>query len=169
MRTIVVSELDKWGRVDIGLAPMLVDKHHGLVLPHQQSTAIINGLASLSIWSQFGQGSKVTFKVNTLCTWICSSWICFKKQSFHDINIDTDLLVVLTNKQEYLLNSLSERGIVAYECVLEMCFNDVDTFWKSMWKQVQTLRAQLPVSFCYRWMSFELMIFQVQVSLLSCW
>ena len=91
------------------------------------------------------------------------------KQSFHDINIDTDLLVVLTNKQEYLLNSLSERGIVAYECVLEMCFNDVDTFWKSMWKQVQTLRAQLPVSFCYRWMSFELMIFQVQVSLLSCW
>ena len=107
---------------------MLVDKHHGLVLPHQQSTAIINGrLASLSIWSQFGHSSKLTLKL-TLFARGSVVHGSVSKQSFHDINIDTDLLVVLTNKQEYLLNSLSERGIVAYECVLEMCFNDVDPF-----------------------------------------
>ena len=139
---------------------------------NQQSTAIINGLASLSIWSQFGNSSKLTFKVNTPCTWNCSSWFRFKTEfSWH--NIDTAVLVVLKNKQEHYLNSLLERGTVAYESDLKLCFDDMDTFlntfWKSMWKQVQTLRASLPVSFCYRWTSFELMIFQVQVSLLSCW
>ena len=94
---------------------------------YQQSTAIINRLASLSIWSQFGHSSKLTFKVNTPCTWNCSSWFCFKTEfSWH--NIDTAVLVVLKNKQEHYLNSLLERGIVAYESVLKLRFNGMDNF-----------------------------------------
>ena len=84
---------------------MLVDKHHGLVLPHQQSTAIINGLASLSIWSQFGHSSKLTLKLTLFAREIVVHE-SVSKQSFHGIKIDTALLVLLKNKQEYFLISL---------------------------------------------------------------
>ena len=104
MRTIEVSESDIWGRVDIGLTPM-VDKHHGLVLPHQQSTAIINGLASLSIWSQFGHSWKLTLKLTLFAREIVVHE-SVSKQSFHGIKIDTALLFLLKNKQEYFLISL---------------------------------------------------------------
>ena len=85
---------------------MLVDKHHGLVLPHQQSTAIINGrLASLSIWSQFGHSSKLTLKLTLFaCEIVVHDSV--SKQSFHGIKIGTALLVLLKNKQEYFLISL---------------------------------------------------------------